>query len=173
MPERVMAMSNDEQYLRERGLKYACTDVGNSERFIAMHGKDLLYIPEAKRGRQWVAWDGKRWIPTHAAMKPAKETARSIYNEARDCDNSTGKGDLTESAYKSQFAHRLRPMVELSADSLNTSIDKFDKDPTMINCRDVIVDLMTGELAKHSPDQVAMKLADVSYTPQAKAPRGD
>jgi putative DNA primase/helicase len=165
-------MTNEKLYLNERGLKYGCNDVGNSERFIEMHGDDLRYVPEASRDRRWVAWDGTRWNPSYATpMQRAKLTAQSIYDEAKECENTQGSLELSKWAHRSKFKNALRSMIELAASELSVSIEDFDTDAKTVNCRDGIIDLRSGELLKHSSDQLVMKLADVSYVPQAKATR--
>jgi putative DNA primase/helicase len=160
------------EYASERSKEYSCHAVGNSERFIDQHGNDLRYIPQAKRGQQWVAWDGMRWNPQNAnPMKRAKQTARSIFDEAKNCEDDSKRGELSRWAHRSHFRHALRDMIDLSQETLTVSVSKFDTEEDKINCRDGLIDLRTGEIEKHSPDHLVLKIADVSYSPQAKAPR--
>lgn len=154
-----------EQHLTERGLTFACTDIGNSERFIAMHGTALRFIPEERRGRQWLAYDGTRWCPEGAnPMKRAKETAKAIWDEAKNAP-SHAQGELGTWARKSEFEHRLRPMLSLASANMGVSITAFDTEPTKLNCMNGIVDLKTGELIEHSPDQLVTKRANACYYP--------
>ncbi len=159
-----------EEHLTEKGLKYACTDIGNSDRFIAMHGHALRFVPEERKARQWLAYDGTRWSPDHAnPMKRAKETAREIWDEAKDAP-SHAKHELANWARKSEFEHRLRPMLALASANMGVSITLFDTEPNKINCLNGIVDLKTGELITHSPDQFVTKRADARYVPGAPCP---
>src|SRR5215831_18287892 len=62
---------------------YNCTDVGNGERFAAQHRS---YARWCQKWKQWLVYDTKRWQKDSAAliMRLAKDTALSIFDEARD-----------------------------------------------------------------------------------------
>ena len=60
---------------------YPHTDLGNAQRLVERHGRDLHYChPWGK----WLVWDGLRWKldDTGEVMRRAKQTARAIYHEA-------------------------------------------------------------------------------------------
>jgi len=160
----------EEQHLKEKGLSIACTDLGNSRRFIAQHGHELRYLWEE---RKWVEWDGSRWRSNGNGnpYKRAEKTVKHIYDEAKDCKHTQGQRELTSWALKSQFKARIDPMLALAAQSLSVSVTDFDNDPDVINCINGIIDLKTGTLTKHSPDQLVMKRAEAEYDERATCPR--
>src|SRR4051812_18789747 len=60
--------------------KFPTDDIGNAQRLIARHGRDIIYV----YGRGWLCWDGKRWHRDKSGMRIqrlAHKTARSILNE--------------------------------------------------------------------------------------------
>lgn len=159
----------EQKHLDEKGIRYACTDVGNNARFVSQHGDELVYLEEERR---WVGWDGTRWKPTDTKIyKRAEDTVRRIYDEARDCKNSQGQTELTNWARKSQFKHRIDSMVSMAANSLEVSITEFDDNPTVINCKNGIVDLSAGALIAHEPSQRVMRRAEAKYDPKASCPK--
>ena len=154
------------QELQLKGLKFACTDVGNSERFIADHGDKVRFIREERR---WVAWDNTRWNPSEARINTrAKDTVKRIYDEARDCDGS-GKTELTNWAKRSNFKNPIEAMKQLAQEEVSVSVTDFDNNPTIVNCLNGIVDLSTVELIEHDPKHLIMKRANARYVPDAKA----
>jgi hypothetical protein len=66
----------------ERDLvEYPKTDVGNSARLIARHGRDLIHV----RHVGWHGWDGRRWDfdkGESMASVRAHATAAAMHDEA-------------------------------------------------------------------------------------------
>ncbi len=155
-----------ESHLKAKGLRYECNDMGNVERFVDQHGKEVKYIEEYRR---WAVWDGARWtMDTPKIYAKASNTMKEIYNEARDCEDTQGRNELTKHAARSRSRNAIENMLSLCAKVLSVKVEKFDTDPLKINCLNGIVDLRSGELTPHSPDQYVMKCANVNYDPAAK-----
>ena len=165
----VVLGDNSENLKINSELDYQCTDIGNSERFIAQNINKVKYVQEWRNG--WVLWDGSRWKPAGDRINHyAKKTAKSIYSEIRKCKTKSTEYELSKWARQSQFGGRLSEMLKLSKDQFATSIEEFDQDEYKINCKNGYLDLKSGELAVHSPNMNLMKRADVSYRPEAKCP---
>lgn len=162
------AVDMEEVHLSERGMSFASTDLGNSKRFIAQHGHELQYLWEEKR---WVAWDGSRWRPNAKLYGLAEQTVKRIYDEARDCKNNLGQRELTDWARKSQAKSRIDPMLMLAAEALSVAVTDFDSDADVINCTNGVVDLRTGEIVDHAPEQRVMKKASAKYAKQSTCPQ--
>src|SRR5687767_13566542 len=58
-----------------------CTDVGNGERFVRLHGAEARYVYSL---RAWLEWVDTHWRRDagDGALRRAKLTTRSIYAEA-------------------------------------------------------------------------------------------
>jgi len=158
----------ERSHLKERGLEYACTDLGNCERLIARSSQDLCYLCDERR---WLSWDGSRWRPNKKHSFRAEQTVKGLYDEARDCKNSQGQRELTDWAKRSQAKSRIDSMMALAAERLSVSVAEFDTDAGLINCNNGLLDLASGELHPHSSDQLAMKIADAAYDKNATCPQ--
>ncbi len=162
------------KHLKDKGLRFDCTELGNKDRFIEQHGSCVKYLNELK---QWVVWDGTRWTLSKYATvhELATQTVRNIYDEARDCTNDEGKKHLTSWAFRSQNAKHIKSILTLAAQDpmINVSIQAFDRDPRKINCKNGILDLDTGEIVGTSPDDLIMQQVTVTYNLNAKCPKWD
>jgi putative DNA primase/helicase len=153
---------------------FACTDLGNADRFIHRYGDKVRYLEDIGR---WLFWDGTRWklVQFSKIFGMARKTVKSIYDEARDSVVKPVARDLAAHALRSERYGRIRSMIDAvsKTEPVSTSSDRFDTDPRKINCRNGVVDLATGELEEHKPRQNVIKQARVNYNPDAKCPRFD
>ena len=148
------------------------TDLGNAERFAALHGGDLRYCE--KLGG-WFTWDGRRWVldETGGVMRRAGETARSMYTEAAEEEDRGRRGEIGKWAYKSEAEPRLQAMVSLARWQPGVAVvpGAFDADPWLLTCQNGTVDLRTALLQPHRRGDMITKLAPVVYDPGATCPR--
>lgn len=164
-------LTGTEQYLKEKGLDQSCTELGNSERFIRMHGHKLKHLAETGT---WLVWDGTRWKSDDAEVHEcATRTVKSIYDEARDCENTQGRQELSRWAVRSESKYQIGAMTALAAKDkqVSVSVSQFDTDATKINCLNGVVDLKTGELVTHAPEHLVMKQAPVEFKRNAQCTR--
>ena len=165
-----------------RGFGSARTDAGNAARLIARHGENLRYCT----ARGWLVWDGRRWIDDERlrVVEFAKESARSILDEARDhlsqpgIDPDTAKKDADALAKwwsASESRSRIDAAVSLarSIPSVAVSVADLDTDPWLLNCSNCTLDLRTGKARPHSRDDLITKIADCAYDENATCPRWD
>ena len=163
-----------EEPFQQLDMNHADTEAGNRDRFVERNKGKCLFIPDLNT---WTVWDGKRWRPTGIApiMKLADETAKKIFNEARDCPNSEGMRRLTGWAYRSQSEQKLNSMISMASKwpEMTARLYEFDCDPDLLNCLNGVVHLPSGELLGHHSSQKLMKLTPVEYKPYAKCPNFD
>lgn len=80
--------------------------------------------------------------------------------------------DLVNNIAGDLFPFKDRKELEFKISSkTRTREDLFDKNPYLLCCKNVTVDLKTGEILKHSPDHHLTDQIDVVYDPAAKCPR--
>jgi putative DNA primase/helicase len=151
--------------------RYAFTDLGNAQRLVARHGKDLHYCPA---WRKWLIWDGKRWNKddTGEILRRAKETIRAFHLDALDIQDSGQRGQAVKHALKSQYEGRLTAMVGLAESEPGIPVrpNDLDRDPYLLNCSNGTVELKTGTLRNHRPEDLITKLAPVTYVASAECP---
>jgi putative DNA primase/helicase len=157
--------------LREGRGTYLCTDAGNSERLADHHGANLRYCyPWGK----WLVYDGMRWRVDDrgAVVRLAKETARSIFEEAKEAaDDETAKL-LGKWATSSLSESKLRSMIALAQSEPGIPVlpEEMDASRDLLNVLNGTIDLRTGELREHRREDLITKLAPVEYAPAAAAP---
>jgi putative DNA primase/helicase len=150
---------------------FALTDLGNAERLVHRHGNDIRYDSKSK---QWLVWDGKRWVKDGELLVRSKayETVRSIYAEAEQCRDEKLRRELARHAKASESQHRIKAMVTLAQalPGIAVTTEQYDQDPWLLNVANGTIDLRTGELRPHKRSDYLTKLANVVYDPKAQCP---
>jgi putative DNA primase/helicase len=152
--------------------RFALTEYGNAERFVARHGADVRFVHDWNR---WLVWDGIRWKPddTASVMRLAKETVRAIYAEASRVSDDALRKDTASWARRSETATGLTAMLRLAQSEPGVPVvpDQLDSDRWLLNVPNGTVDLRSGELRPNRRDDLLTKLAPVTFDPQATCPR--
>jgi len=170
LPERIADyMGWEKADRREPGRSYRRTDLGNSERFVDHHGEDVRFCFAWGR---WLVWDGTRWKSddTGAVERLAKQTVRSIYQEAADATDADERKALGQHAARSEAHSRLQAMIALARSEAPVTPDELDGGNWLLNVANGTLDLRSGELREHSRGDLITKLAPVEYDPDAPAP---
>ncbi len=144
-------------------------DSGNAAYFAVKCGKGLRYVVE--RGH-WYVWDGKRWAEdvSGAAVQSLAEAAmrtRLVELAAEEKVDS----DKIKMAASATERYKLDSAIDLARGRLAISDGGFDKDPYLLNVLNGTVDLRTGELRPHDPNDLLTMLAPVAYDGRATCPR--
>lgn len=135
----------------------------------------------------WYRWTGKVWhsCPEDFIVQACKDWITAKRKEYHDeAGKALAKGD--KEAYqkfmgkqqdwgKIQSASRLRAVVSLTHAEPGIVAEQadFDRNPDLLNCNNGIVDLRTGELGPHDPDQFMTKITRANYEPAAIHPDWD
>jgi P4 family phage/plasmid primase-like protien len=161
--------SKKEPPKKEKPKIFRRTDLGNAERLIHRHGANLKY--NSVFGK-WYIWDGKVWNEdkVNEMQQRAKDTVRSIYKEAYMAEDDDSRKAISTHAAKSENIARVRAMVSLAESEVPILPDDMDSDVWLLNCKNGVVNLKTGELKPHNRDYMMTKLSPVAYDSQAKCP---
>ena len=150
------------------------TELSNARRLVGQYGDIIRYC---KAWGQWIIWDGCRWKPDSIGRidQLAKETVRGIFEEAAKANDENGRTRLSKWAVSSQKRATLTNMVKLAETEPGVPVEPYqlDADPWLLNVLNGTIDLKTGLLRPHNPDQLMTKLAPVEYSRSAKCPRWD
>src|SRR5829696_1980661 len=157
--------------LREGRGVYLCTDTGNAERLADRHGANLRYRhPWGK----WLIYDGTRWRVDDrgAAVRLAKDTARSIFEEAKEAATDEAAKRLGKWASSSLSEGKLKSMIALAQSEPGVPVlpEDLDAATDLLNVLNGTIDLRTGELREHRREDLLTKIAPVEYDPGAAAP---
>jgi len=165
------------------------TDLGNARRFAKDHAGRILYT----KAHGWLAWDGRRWAvdDTGAAERLARLTVRRLWDElqrmndelrqlADDADPQQADIDKqkkritahTSWSIKSQSRQRIDAMLALARSETGIAVhaEDFDATPWLLNVRNGTLDLKTGTLKPHDPNDKITKLIDIDYAHDAACP---
>lgn len=154
------------------GPSVKCTDLGNARRLVRAHGVHMRYC---YAWRAWLTWDGKRWNRDDAgkAMRYAKSTVAGIYAEASGKATADARTEIGKWAIKSESRDRLGAMIELAQSELTVQPDDLDTDHTLLNVANGTLNLRTGMLQPHRPEDLITKLTPIPYDPMATCPLWD
>jgi putative DNA primase/helicase len=116
----------------------------------------------------WLRWDGRRW---------RRDESESVFEEARRYVLDLGV-KLFETGADSKTiaaAARYRDRAKLDAivtiarrlDGIAAAASDFDQHPDLLNARNGVIDLRTGELQPHDPTLRITQCTNVDYRPDA------
>lgn len=149
---------------------FAPTDIGNAERFAHQHASSARYCHQWK---QWLIWDGARWArdTKGQVFLKAKETIRSIPDEAQTCSGSK-RTELLKWAIKSESSQRVQAMLSLAEKEpgMAVLVEELDANPWLFNVLNGTIDLKTGRLREHDPDDLITKLGGAIFDEEAQCP---
>lgn len=156
-------------------ISHHADDIANSELFVAQHGARLRWAPARK---MWLVYDGRRWVPDHgdAATRAAMLTSRSLFElrleRFREGTASESELDsLLKRAREAGNRARINAMLELGRAHLVVAEHELDTDLWVLNCLNGTLDLKTGQLREHNPDDLLTRLAPVEWDPSARSER--
>lgn len=145
-------------------VAFNLTDLGNAERMVHYHGKNLHYCTLWKK---WLLWDFRRWEldDTAAVDRLAHDTIRRMYVEAALEIEEKERKILVKHALGSESNVKIKAMVERAArvEGVPVRPDDLDRDPWLLNCLNGTLDLRTGGLLPHRREDLITKLVPVEY----------
>lgn len=150
--------------LQKAVKQYRLSELGNAERLVARHGKDIRYCHEWNK---WLIWSGTHWQIdlTGEVERRAKETIRYMYKEAANIEDEEQRAAVARFAVKSENNRAISSMVELAKSEPGIPVlsDKLDGDIWLLNCLNGTLDLRTGKLKPHDRKDYITKLIPVTY----------
>ena len=171
MAERI---GDESIYLRLQQLQKGLlqfTDTTNAYRLLTEHGKDIKYNSVWKK---WLVWDGSFWNLDDGYLIHDKglQMIRGIYEELLKTADYRDRLDIEKHAMQSESARRRKALIEVASwiPELNVKTDDLDKDSWLFNVRNGTIDLRTGELREHRPEDLITRNANVDYDKNAECP---
>ena len=146
------------------------TDAGNAQRLCHIHGDRIRWCSDIG----WYSFNGKHWdrVDDNVVVGLAKDVPISMLQQAAATEKEGLRRKLAEWAIESEAASALRAMAALvkSEPGIPISTDDLDADKWLLNVRNGTLDLRTGELLPHTPNDLITMLAGTDYEPDATAP---
>jgi len=150
---------------------FETSDFGNAERLKALYGDRLRYCEEWGKV---LAWDEHRWSAKSEVFirQCMMDTVRRIRLELNAESDAATRKKFAQWAINSEKRERIEAAIGLSRSLLDqVEVSDLDTDPWLLNCLNGTVDLRTGKLREHDPNDNITKLCKVEYDPCARAPR--
>lgn len=124
----------------------------------------------------WFFYDGARWGADTGEVRvaeAAKDMSRALLAYAAQMKDDDERERVAE--WGRRWSQRNRRVTYIQeAESVHPiSMSAFDRDLWLLNVQNGTLDLRTGELRPHDPDDLITHLAPVDYDPQARCPRWD
>lgn len=151
-------------------LEFPTHDSGNIERFFAVHGYIVKYAYDSKK---FYLWNGKFWqVDKKNDVKKLCETAMLQYfRAAQPLQHSP------DEAMRNLYAHALASCNSGKISSLMTmlrhrcpvSSQDFDAQNHLLNVRNGVVNLMTGQISTHDKGLLLSKYIDIDFIPERTA----
>jgi P4 family phage/plasmid primase-like protien len=148
------------------------TDLGNAKRFVQLWQAQVRFVTTWDK---WLSWTGSCWKVDQMKWidRLARETVKRMYAEAAQLEDIKARKALATWAMHSESRGKLEAMIALAQAELPIPMthEQLDADPWAFNCANGTLDLRTGRLRPHRPDELFMKQSPVPYDPQAPCPR--
>lgn len=149
---------------------HTLTDVGLGRRLAKMIRGRMTYVRERKT---WLHWDGRRHADQgeHIAEQHAKRLHDEMWGDLAALDHSERTSAVVKFVHDSGTRARIAAAIAMaqSEPGINTSQAEYDSHPWLLNVRNGVVDLRSGELRPHDPKLRITQLAAVEFTPDARS----
>jgi len=143
-------------------LQAGADDEGNAQSVNRLHGDKFLYC----EAYGWLHYTGTHWSRNHAEEHLDRAIVETL-KQRRKLAVQTQKESVVKATRPS--AHRVRACKYLFKSLVLADVASFDKSPDHLNAQNGVIDLRTGELAPHKPDQRFTYCIPVGYNPNADA----
>lgn len=153
-------INTDESEFEEKKPFFRLSELGNAERLVYHHGKDIKYCNEL----EWLIWNGKRWeVDNKREIESlAAKTFRQLYDSNNDAEKGWAKKCEKRSIRMNSILD-VRPMVSVKKKD-------FDSHKFLFNCGNGVIDLKTGNLLPHDRDYLFTKISTINYSNNADCP---
>ena len=150
---------------------FRATDVGNASRLVAAANGTIRYA--AAWGKWLVYKDGVHIIDSSEALvtEMAKNVAARLFTLAVNLP-AKERDDTWKFGIRCEQAGPIRDMLRLARGVPGVLVDvaDLDADPWILNVANGTVDLRTGLLRRHNPDDLCTMQAPVMYDSTAECP---
>ena len=140
--------------------KYDPDDAGNGDALAHVLGERYLYSEYAG----WLRWTGTHYERENAERLLEKD-AVAVLRRRRAAAALAGKESVVQAAKPSM--QRVRAAIARLASLRVESIASFDRHPHLLNARNGVIDLRTGEILAHETSYRFTACINAEYYPQA------
>lgn len=149
--------------------KFNLTEMGNAERLVHRNGQNLKYCIEFE---EWLLWNGSTWIEDKKRQieRIAIKTFREMYGEATREEDMDRRSQIVKWAQSSEKSSVFLNSIARAQAMLPLSQDELNQNGYLLNCKNGVVDLKSGELLPHDRSLLMTKNTDISYDAATTCP---
>lgn len=149
-----------------RGL----TDLGNAERFADRYADTVRWC---ETWNTWLVFNGKCWEADKSGRvdQLAKVVVRSIYREVADEEDDEKRKLILKHAKASESNRAIRALLDRAKSELPATPEQFNVQLHLLNCNNGTLDLRSGELRPHNPQDFLTRCLKLDYNPLATCDR--
>lgn len=172
-PENQYGKTSEKKINLERGE----TDNSLATRFADAHCHELRYVRE---WRKWLCWDGTRWLADPSETRIlgiARDFAEGLWQSiGKLASSGATRDEISKATTAIRHANSLKglvAMLKLSQADSRITIDasELNRQTNLLNVLNGTVDLATGLLQPHDPEDLLTQMANVHFGEQADAPQ--
>jgi len=156
---------------RTQHRNYHWNDTGNADRLADLYGHELVYCTERT---SYYVWTGQQWQFDEfvEAEKRAEKTMLEAFAEAKNITDEEKRKAFLRFVNSSLSRSALANMIHLAKKKVRqASVCDFDLDPWTLNTENGTVDLRTGALRLHKPEDLLSKMIRLRYDRRAECPQ--
>lgn len=159
------------QAIPENNDRYPWTDIGSGRLFADCYRDIARFVPER---RSWYCYQDGVWSPDVGSlltMEMCKDLADNLMVYALTIQNERQRQEYLKYCSKWQ-TRRTREIILKDAQSIHPiSIQEFDSDPYVFNCRNGTLHLDTMAFTPHNSEDRLTKISPADYDPNAQCDR--
>lgn len=146
-------------------FRVAADDIGLSRQIAERLAPEFRAIGK----KQWLHWDGQRWDANKGAVK-ASEAIKRVLTEFKEGLRASDPDDKRAGSLCSARAVRNMTDLAVTDDLLQISPSDLDANSDLLNLRNGVLHLPSGELRPHDPGDLLTMLAGVKLDAEAECP---
>ena len=146
------------------------SDLGNAKRLAELHGENIKFC---EADDSWFIWNGKKWErdETNKVFTYVEDVIKKLHKEASEAKDSSERTQLAYYAIRSESATSAKNLIFWAKSKMPVKVEEFDTDNELINLKNGIFNLQTGELLPHDSKYLMRKLLPFDYKAGAKCPK--
>lgn len=151
-----------------------CTDAGNANRLVEIFKDRIRYC----EGIGWLVWNGKVWMPENensaSVLQMVKEAQEYLYEDLAELLREGASSKLAKNHIRYSLSHTgLQNAMKLmqATYTIRLTAEDLDSHTHLLTVTNGVIDLRSGMLYEHRPELHMTQLVDITYDPEATAPR--
>lgn len=164
-PEILSSVVEMDEALGEALVNSGDHDLGNAEAVLILYPNQIKYTTATG----WMVWTGTHWEPNSTGTVRQMVKTTLVKKRAAAALRSADKGYEMTIRESKPTRYHIEGALSLLWPEVESKFEAFDAEPHLLNCRNGVVNLKTGELSPHNPSQLFTYCLGTDYVPGARS----